>query len=191
MASLTVTSEDQIQRLNIILSKVERLQELSFKALTKPPSAKSWSIIEVVQHLNISYGIYRPKFDDYLNQAPRTEEEATGFKVRAWQKMMVNMQRPRGDVRKWKMKTLKRFEPLLDIQTLDDKMVKDIFATFFESHLHFKKCILDSRGKDARQRTITSAIGPAVKFYLPEAFEFLLSHLERHMVQIKEILDSD
>ncbi len=191
MATLTVTSEDQIQRLNRILHKVEQLQELGTKTLTTPANAKSWSIIEVVKHLNIAYDIYRPKIDAYLNQASDTQEDPAGFRVRAWQKIIINMQRPKGDVRKWKMKTLKRFEPLLDIQALDDNMIKEIFATFFEAHLHLKTGILESRAKNVRQQTITSAIGPAVKFYLPEAFEFLLCHLERHMVQIKEILDKD
>lgn len=34
---------------------------------------------------------------------------------------------------------------------------------------------------------INSALGPIVKFYLPEAFEFLIGHDERHLVQITEI----
>ena len=189
MANLQVTSEDQIQRLNNIFSKVQQLQELGLKTITESPSAKSWSIVEVIQHLNIAYAIYRPKLIAYLKEAADSESGASGFKVRPWQKMMINMQRPKGNVRKWKMKTLKRFEPVLDTSTLDEDVTKEIFAHFFEAHQHLKRCILDSRSKNVHQRTITSAIGPVVKFYLPEAFEFLICHLERHMVQIDLILE--
>ncbi len=189
MASLQVTSEDQIQRLNNVFSKVQQLQELDLKALKEPPSDKSWSIIEVIQHLNIAYAIYRPKLIAYLKEAEDNERGASGFKVRPWQKMMITMQRPKGSVRKWKMKTLKRFEPVLDTTTLNEYRTKEIFTRFFEAHQHLKRCILDSRSKNIHQRTITSAIGPVVKFYLPEAFEFLICHLERHMVQIDVILE--
>ena len=99
------------------------------------------------------------------------------------------MQRPKNGKRKWKMKTLKRFEPVLEVSTLDQDKVNAIFEDFLSLHVHLKDAILQSRGKDVRGIKITSAIGPIVNFYLPEAFEFLLCHLERHMVQIDGVLD--
>ncbi|NAY91782.1 hypothetical protein GTQ34_07625 [Muricauda sp. JGD-17] len=188
MSSLVVTPENQIQRLNSILVRVEHLQKLDFQTLTTPPGPKSWNIVEVLTHLNIAYGLYRPKFDEVLENTPNIQKESNTFKVSAWQRMIINMQRPKGTVRKWKMKTLKRFEPLLDTETMNEGKVTATFVHFFDSHLHLKDCILKSRRKDVSKRKISSAIGPIVKFYLPEAFEFLLCHLERHMVQIDEIL---
>ncbi|WP_222982343.1 hypothetical protein [Flagellimonas meishanensis] len=188
MASLIVSPENQIQRLNAVLAEVEQLQKLDLQTLSTPPGPKSWSIVEVLEHLNVAYGLYRQKLDQLLKDAPEIQKDSNTFKVRTWQKMIINIQRPKGGVRKWKMKTLKRFEPLLNRQGLDEKTVAGIFISFFDAHLHLKDCILQSRGKDVSQQQVTSAIGPLVKFYPPEAFEFLLSHLERHMAQIDEIL---
>ncbi|WP_422861790.1 DinB family protein [Flagellimonas sp. W118] len=188
MASLILTSENQIQRLNHILHKVKSLQELDASRLTTPPHSKAWNVVEVIAHLNIAYGIYIPKLDEAFTKLPDVDSGASEFKARAWQKIVIAGQRPKNGVRKWKMKTLKRFEPLLDNQSLTQEKIDAIFEVFFERHAHLKEAILKSRNKDVTQVKITSAIGPIVNFYLPECFEFLLCHLERHMVQIDEIL---
>ncbi|MGW9684465.1 DinB family protein [Flagellimonas sp. 2504JD1-5] len=187
MASLTVTSENQIQRLNHIVNKVKELQTLDASQLTTPPHAKSWNVVEVLEHLNIAYGIYMPRLDEAFAKMSTADSGASEFKARAWQKFVIAGQRPKNGVRKWKMKTLKRFEPLLD-RPLTQEKIDAVFETFFTRHAHLKEAILKSRGKDVTQVKIISAVGPIVNFYLPECFEFLLCHLERHMLQIEEIL---
>ena len=189
MAGLILTSENQIQRLNGILAKVEKLQQLPLEKLTAPPREKSWSVIEVIEHLNKSYRLYIDKIDHALGNLASLSSDSMEFKARPLQKMVIEMQRPKNGERKWKMKTLKRFEPLLDVTHLDQEQVNAIFEDFFSLHAHLKDAILQSRNKDVRGIKITSAIGPIVNFYLPEAFEFLLCHLERHLVQIDGILE--
>ena len=46
------------------------------------------------------------------------------------------------------------------------------------------------RTRDISKVKVISAAGPLLQFRLPECFEFLLSHEERHLAQIKEILMS-
>ncbi|WP_431124694.1 DinB family protein [Flagellimonas flava] len=189
MASLLITSENQIQRLNQIVNKVKELQALDVSQLTTAPHSKSWNVVEVIEHLNIAYGIYMPKLDEAFSKMPSLEAAPNEFKARTWQKIVIAGQRPKNGKRKWKMKTLKRFEPLLDNPLAPEK-IDAVFETFFTRHAHLKEAILKSRNKDVTQVKITSAIGPIVNFYLPECFEFLLCHLERHMVQIDEVLGS-
>lgn len=189
MASLVLTPERQIQRLNLIVNKVKELQGLDEWSLTTPPTAESWCIIEVLEHLNIAYGHYRNKYDAVLPKMPYLPKERNVFKTRRWQKMVIETQRPKGTQRKWKMKTMKRFEPLLEPKTLDKEKIEWVFQQFFELNGHLKESILESRSKDVTKIKIPSAIGPIVQFYLPESFEFLLAHLERHMVQIDEIIE--
>ena len=119
---------------------------------------------------------------------PTLDVTPNEFKARTWQKIVIAGQRPKNGKRKWKMKTLKRFEPLLDKETLTQEKIDAVFETFFTRQTHLKEAILKSRNKDVTQVKIPSAIGPIVNFYLPECFEFLLCHLERHMLQIDEIL---
>ena len=68
MASLLITSENQIQRLNQIVNKVKGLQALDASQLNTAPHSKSWNVVEVVEHLNIAYGIYMPKLDEAFSK---------------------------------------------------------------------------------------------------------------------------
>ncbi|TAI47686.1 DinB family protein [Flagellimonas allohymeniacidonis] len=189
MASLILTPENQIQRLNGILNRVQSLRELDIAHLTTAPRPKSWSVVEVLEHLNMAYRIYLPKIDDTLSQSPDLNKESEGFKARGWQKFVIEGQRPKNGKRKWKMKTLKRFTPIFDSADLTQEKMDSVFGQFLELHHHLKQSILASRTKDVSKVTFSSAVGSIVRFYLPEAFEFLLCHMERHMVQIDEIFE--
>ena len=188
MAKLYITPENQIQRLNGVFLKVQELQNLPFTQLTTPLDPKSWSVLEVIEHLNKSYLLYYNKLEAALQNLPDTENDPSEFKARAWQKIVIEAQRPKNGVIKWKLKTLKRFEPLLDLSELDQGDANKVFEDFNKLHQHLKTCILKSRNKELKKTKITSAIGPIVLFYLPECYEFLICHIERHMVQIEGIL---
>ncbi|MCL6274158.1 DinB family protein [Muricauda sp. 2012CJ35-5] len=188
MAKLYITPENQIQRLNGVFLKVQELQNLPFTQLTTPLDPKSWSVLEVIEHLNKSYLLYYNKLEAALQNLPDTENDPSEFKARVWQKIVIEAQRPKNGVVKWKLKTLKRFEPLLDLSQLDQGDANKVFEDFNKLHQHLKTCILESRNKELKKTKITSAIGPIVLFYLPECYEFLICHIERHMVQIEGIL---
>lgn len=191
MASSILTPENQIQRLNTILSKVNVLRKLHIEELTIAPNPKSWSVVEIIAHLNIAYELYADRLDDLLQKLPNDANGYVSFKARSWQRLVIDGTRPKGKQRKWKMKTLKKFEPLIEIKSIDSKGIDEIFQKFETLHLHLKNVILKSRTKEVTNMKIDSAIGPIVKFYLPECFEFLLAHLERHKVQIDHILKHD
>lgn len=188
MASLVLTPENQIQRLNHIFGKVKNLQGLPSEKLTDPPQKKAWSIIEIIEHLINAYSFYENKIEVALKAAPDAEKGSWSFKARPWQRFVIESQRPKGTVRKWKMKTLKRFEPLIDRGSLTQEKTDTIFDRFLTLYGQLKASIVVSRSKDMKQQRFTSAVGPIVRFYLPEAFEFLICHAERHMVQIDDIL---
>lgn len=189
MASLILTPENQIQRLNTIVSKVNTVRKLDAKALIVAKKPKTWSVVEIIAHLNIAYELYADRLDDLLQKLPNHTNGYVSFKARRWQRLVIEGTRPKGKQRKWKMKTLKKFEPLLDIKSMDSEGIAEVFQKFEALHLHLKNGILESRSKEVTNMKIDSAIGPIVKFYLPECFEFLLAHLERHMVQIDHILN--
>ena len=170
MATLILTPEHQIQRLNAVLNKVGELQELSFAQWVQVPHAKSWNLLEVLEHLSIAYGLYEEKILRALHEAPELSGTPWSFNARWWQKFVIEGQRPKGTKRPFKMKTLKRFEPLLNREELNATHGKIVFAEFLVNHQKLKASIIESRGKDMNHRTITSAVGPLVKFYLPEAF---------------------
>lgn len=186
MATLFISAENQIHRLNLLTEKIRALQALPIPILTTAPDAKAWSIIQIVAHLNIAYSHYEDKVSDALNKATSIENDKKPFKARIWQGFIISGQRPKGTKRKWKMKTMKRFEPDTIEQSYEEGQMATVFQQFQRLHAHLKEAILAGRHKNLYHMKISSAIGPIVNFYLPEAFEFILCHAERHLIQIEE-----
>lgn len=187
MAKLLLTPENQIQRLNTILNRVEALQELSISQLSTPPNPKSWNVLEVLEHLTIAYSSYQTKIENALLEVADSHSGPWQYQPRAWQRLVIKGQKPKGNKRPFKLKTLKKFVPLLS-PTLTKDDAQAVFKRFKTAHGMFKQQVLASRNKRMKHKRFSSAIGPIVTFYLPEAFEFLICHAERHMIQIEGIL---
>lgn len=187
MASLKIVAEDQIQRVNLLINAVKEFQELPAEALIQKPDSKTWSLFEVIEHMNIAYEIYRPRIDKALQNLPDLATLESTFKAHTFPKLFIHMIKPKGEERKWKLKTLKRFEPNTHNSAISDTEITAMFKRFYDNKAHLKKAILDSRSKKVNQLRIVSAIGPIVKFYLPEAFEFIICHAERHVLQMREV----
>lgn len=187
MINRTVTAENQIQRTNHIIQIVENLQNLDFATLTKRPNPNHWSIIEVIGHMNSAYFLYESRIDQKLQELPSTDETVDQFKAGRKSAFFIKSITPQGTTRPMKMKTMKRFEPVFAVEELNAEKIEAIFKTFYNYKKHLKKSIQTARSKKVKHSKINSALGPIVKFYLPEAFEFLIGHDERHLVQIEEI----
>lgn len=83
MAKLLVTPENQIQRLNTILNRVEALQALPFSQLSTPPNPKSWNVLEVLEHLTIAYSSYQTKIENALLEVADSHSGAWQYQPRA------------------------------------------------------------------------------------------------------------
>lgn len=146
-------------------------------------SESVWSILEVVGHLNQVYELYSPNFIKVLDSAPKSVDEVQKKQSTVLGKLSVYSMRPKSGKRKYKMTTFKFFEPVTSAaapyETIERFMNnKDLFNGF----------IKQARTCDLRGIKMPTALGKSIKFYIPEIFEFLLAHEERHLVQIQEIL---
>jgi hypothetical protein len=189
MAKLLLTPENQIQRLNKLLHFVASLKDTTLSELTQRPHEKAWNALEVLEHLSIAYSLYHSKIEKALRESPDSQKTVWEYRPGFWNRFVIEGQRPKGAKRSFKIKTLKKFEPLLP-QKITQKDVDAVFERFQMSHNKLKEFILESRTKKMKHKRFTSAIGPIISFHLPEAFEFLICHAERHKVQIEEILAS-
>lgn len=187
MINRTVMAEDQIQRTNQIIQAVEKLQQLDFETLIKRPNPAHWSIIEIIGHMNSAYYLYESRLNQKLQELPTANETDDQFKVGRKSAFCIKAITPQGTKRPMKMKTMKKFEPVFMVEELDAEKVAGVFDTFYGYKKHLKEAIQTARTKNVKHSKINSALGPIVKFYLPEAFEFLIGHDERHIVQIAEV----
>jgi len=189
MVNRIITAEDQIQRVNNIIDKIENLQKLDYQLLTQRPHPKQWSAIEIIGHMNSAYLLYESRIDQKLQELPTQTTQEHGFKAGRTSAYFIKAITPQGSKRPMKMKTMKRFEPVFQLEDLDKDSIAGLFQQFFAYQKHLKAAIQACRSKTNKAGKIVSAIGPIVKFHLPEAFEFLIGHEERHLVQIDEALE--
>ena len=190
MATLRLLAENQIQRVNLLVNKIKKIQSLDAEILTTKPDAKTWSVVEVVGHMNIAYAMYREKIDHTLATVSEKEEDQEAFKAGFMSKLVINLIKPQNEQRKWKMKTIKKFQPQALKNDISPEEINQAFKTLLDHKAHLKSSIIQSRTKKVEQLKFTSAIGPVVKFHLPECFEFVLSHAERHVLQAKELVNT-
>lgn len=180
-----ISYEDQIGRLNRLISEVKNIAQLPEAQLRTRPAKGAWSVLEVVEHMNKAYDPhYRHHLENALHRAPEQVAAPTEFQGGRVARFLYNGMRPQDGRRKMKMKTLKKFQP----ETVDHLTAKTVFSTFFELQDHLKAQIMKARSSDISGRKIPSAIGSLIQFTVPECFEFIISHEERHLLQCAEIL---
>jgi hypothetical protein len=189
MAKQPIVPEEQLRRIDRLVEQCAAWEHQDPELLARPPRPGAWSVLQIVDHLNIVYGIYRPRIQELLDTLPRTYEPQGCFYAGWLARLSIKAQKPtEHDERKWKMKTLGRFEPTDTAASTID--AETAFRTLFADLEHLAAAIKNARYREVRKRKLVSGLGPLVQFYLPEAFEFLLAHAERHAVQARETLVS-
>lgn len=187
---MKTSAQEQVQRLNKIVNAVESYASFPPKKLSTKPGPDQWSLMEIVEHLNLSYALYRPRIDELLSQLPDLSEPVEQFTSGGIKGWLIDSYQPKNGKRSFKMKTFSNLEPTVALDQLDEKKQKETFDTFFDHMDHLKQTILASRTKNWKKGKMDSAVGSMLRFRLPEAVEFNLNHMDRHLIQMEETLSS-
>ncbi len=186
MKDRIISAQDQVQRLNRILQQVKELERLDLESLSQKPAEDRWSILEILGHMNAAYKIYEPRIDQLLAKLPDQSEAVDNFKTGRKTAFFVKAITPQGDTRPMPMKTMKVFHPGFDNDKVEYEIKDAEFHTFYTYMDHLKNAIQKARTKATKKGKLNSALGRIVRFHLPEAFEFNIGHMERHLIQIKQ-----
>lgn len=182
---MRTTLDELLQRSNEMGHFIENeVAGLPQDVLTRKPSEKTWSAIEVVDHLNKVYNTYLDNFDKAISSAndlPDGAESKHKSSFIGW--MGAYTMKPKGQKRKFKMKTFDFFQP-----TVEDASHDQTIQTFLSNKTRFNELIKNARSKDITKIKMPTAMGDRYKMYVGECFAFVLAHEERHMVQIQELM---
>jgi len=177
----------QIQRINELENRLEQIKLLSLEALTHHPNLKSWSAIEAAKHMVFGHEAYREKVSKAL-LSKGINDIPSEFKASAIPSFLIKRFPPKEGEIKHKMKTMKRFKPVLNVSQLTNEDVKEILTELSETLSELKKWVETCRTQAISMKKFNSAIGAAVRFNVPEACEFILCHNERHFLQMERAL---
>ncbi|MBV6647113.1 MAG: DinB family protein [Cyclobacteriaceae bacterium] len=147
------------------------------------PNAKSWSIVEIVQHLNLTIELYLPNIRKALEGLEKTDAIVEKDRTSFVGKFAINGQKPKDGKRKMKMKTFKFFDP--ERSEYDPALV---FTRFEVLRGELIDLIKQARQMNVGKAKVVSAIGPLLKFRVMECFAFLMAHEDRHIQQGREVL---
>lgn len=181
---MEVNFEQLLQHSNQMKNYIKTdVASLSNEQLNWKESDKKWSALEVVSHLNRVYNKYHDNFEKAIRNAPELSGEKQKKQSTIIGRMSIYSMKPKGQKRNFKMKTFDFFQP-----QIDPNNVNDTIQLFLKNKDRFNDYLNESRSKNLEGIKIPTALGEKMKFYVPECFEFILGHEERHMVQLKEIL---
>lgn len=171
-----------LDRLDKITQAVEQLcKGLNQSQLNWKPNPESWSVAQVIEHLikvNSSYypalqtlhaGTYRLAWTAKIPLLPK-------FLGR----MIVNSVKPTNPR---KVRTFPVWEPA------QSNLPSNIVNDFFRHQSELKERITSSADLLEKGTLIGSPANPRIVYTLEDAFEIIVTHEERHLGQMKRILE--
>lgn len=159
---------------------VDSLKSLSDKQLNKRINENSWSILEVVQHLNLYADFYHQEIKRKMQQSDlkAVEKFSSGILGNYFAKSILPKEKLN------KMKTPKTMDPIFT--TLDSKVL-DIFI---ENQHRLLKLLDIAKTKNLSRIKTNISLTPFIKIRLGDTFRFVVNHNLRHVNQIERILIS-
>lgn len=166
------------------LARCVEFRQLPIALLRQRPDPKRWSVLEVIEHMNLSGRVYFRGLQKVFADQRSSLRYAAEFQPGRWGDLFTKGLQPGSNGKiSWKMRTMGMFEP----RTAHTKGLASLDE--FETMLRGSMELLDqarSRGLDGAK--VTSTLGPILRFKVGDAFRFPLAHQERHMLQIERTL---
>ncbi|MBL7982210.1 MAG: DinB family protein [Flavobacteriales bacterium] len=176
------------QQLRVQLAHVDALLDLPTERLLKRPAPDRWSVMEVVQHMNLSSGHYHRLLQRlYANENNGLRFRST-FTPGLLGQYSVNAMTPKsnGDI-PMRMRTLRMFDPARTAPVNADDALAPLLR--FREMLHgFMGLLERARTRGLEGEKVTSTLGPIIRFKAGDAFRFPIAHQERHFLQIDRVL---
>jgi hypothetical protein len=166
------------------LAHVEEWRALPVERLHQPPAPGRWSVMEVLEHMNLSSGHYHQRLHQLYTDTPHRLQYRATFRPGFWGDRFTQGMMPRPDKSiGWKMRTLPMFEPRP--RHVEGWQALDRIAAMSRDMIDLLEKARQLGLEGAR---IGSTLGPLLRFKPGDAFRFPVAHQERHMLQIERTL---
>jgi macrodomain Ter protein organizer (MatP/YcbG family) len=153
------------------------MNKLDEGALNTKPNAKSWSILECIEHMNLSMLIYIDQFKELqLSNIPESTIRV-GWKGTFFAEGM----RPKENAISYKMKTAKKLTPA-------SKLSSHNISSFLNNIQTLVSFIETNKAMNWNTKKVKTAIGSLVKLNVGEALNFVIAHNERHIWQAQNVI---
>ena len=151
--------------------------------LSTKPSKDRWSILECIEHLNLTLEIYIPQMNAVVKNSEKYPVKSNVFEHSFLGKLAVKVMKPKAyDQIPYKMKTFNGLNPKnvnIDPQEEINRFIK------YQNEL---LTIIDGlKNVNLKKPKITTAAGPILKMSIGDALHFMVAHNQRHIVQAQNV----
>ncbi|MCD8401920.1 DinB family protein [Tenacibaculum finnmarkense] len=159
------------------INYAESLKNTTTEDLQYKKTAKSWSVLECLEHLNLYAEFYNNEIRKRIEKSKY--QKSTVFKSGyLGNKFALDMLPKEG------MKTMNTFKSKNPIYSkLDEKVVLERFIMLQKELLQLLELSEDKNLTKVK----TSTTLPILKFRLGDTFRFVINHNQRHIIQAKNI----
>ncbi len=174
------------QTVENIVETVEKItQNYAREHLAQRPDANRWSVLDILEHLNLYNDFYLPAFEK-----PIAKGEAKGWKPRATYRSgwlgayLTRSMKPQGTKISNKMNTFKDKNPILT--SVPDHVV----ARFLKQHQQLLEILKRAADTDIQKLRMPTTLGKFPTIQIGDGLAFLIGHEERHLLQIQNTLEA-
>jgi hypothetical protein len=158
------------------LRALAQLNQLPSEVLTARMRQDSWNIAEIVEHLNTYNQWYLPKSTSALKGT--TAEKTTTFTPGWLGNYFVGMMQSN----RKKYKAAAAHRPAANLNC------REVLATYGQDQLHLLNLLKTARNYNLNKIRIPVSILPLLTLKLGDVFRFLITHQQRHFLQINNLL---
>lgn len=162
-----------------LIEEAKHLETLPADQLSKRPKEGAWNALECFEHMNLYMDIYNNFFDEALTKAKpimADRDIVRGY----FGNRFINWMEPK-ESGMTTMKTFKSKDPI------GKPLSKSVIQHFIRSNARIVDYLEEAKSKDIQKVKCRLAV-PLLKIKLSDAMHFLISHNERHMLQVQRAI---
>lgn len=170
---------DLVARTHKSIAAIESLKDKSNNELNWKENSESWSILECVEHLNIYGYFYLPEIENQLKKA--NTKSNLFFKSGLLGNYFAKSLLP-----KEKLNKMKTFQ---DKNPIGSDLDKNVLTIFLEQQHKILALLEVSKSVNLTKIKTAISISKWIKLRLGDTFRVVIYHNDRHLVQIKNIMN--
>ncbi|KAB2809849.1 DinB family protein [Phaeocystidibacter luteus] len=155
--------------------------------LNMKPSEKSWSILQCIEHLNLTNAYYVKAVNRAIAKNTYPDASTESYKMGTWGKFMTEAMRPKGGNIRWKMKTFQKLRPLNEVNPKARLVEHVVFEKFNEDMSALLAALEDAPKAPWKKVKIKTLLGGMLKLRLGDAIAFVIAHSQRHVEQAMKV----
>ncbi|MGZ3881132.1 MAG: DinB family protein [Flavisolibacter sp.] len=178
-------SEDLISQLQEdvrqIIAAAEHLQTADPVKLNYSAAEGSWSVAQVLEHLNAYNRYYLPVIEKSMIHI--SKDTSAWFIPGFWGNYFTKMMMPKNvyDIKN-KMKAMKSYTPSSGLN------VEAVFKEFIQHQNKLLQLLDVAKRRNLNSIRIPLSISKLIRFKLGDTFRFLIAHEQRHMIQARNAI---